>query len=686
MFNYSTVKMYDYLADDLEEDELIYELTLRGESVEPDMPLNHMKRSLRYWLKQDRRELPCYLTELTIEVEREDIEMKLAQIGTTLALRHDPRHRSRLLQIKNRILRAKATDLEIKQKLLAEVNRLLGWYFPETNPPAPIVNPSIENNNAPLETNNVETENRREQLPPRNELVQIGNPNESDTGEENANSSSFANIASNYYSRNQIQAFANTANEPSRTMRIAQYEFPPPPSHIPNAPLSQVNRPRQFQLTGVDQNQNISPINIRSITENLNRLRVSNDGNTIPQTAHGLTQQQNSQDSNLNTNDFASDLKLYIRNVIRQSISDYLSEMDQMGTPTLPSRHPTIENQQSHPETPINRESINTPIGNARVRRSFPLLNNSFPNHLNTPNLQQGNINLNYRAYNGGYLKTKIEKWQIQFSGEQGHRALTVGDFIRQVTILARANEVSDDQLLQQSYLFFTGEARKWFFTYWEKFQTWDHLIYYLRLNYEHPNQDKSIEDTIRERKQKGNERFSVYLADMERLFQSLSYRIDEQQKLQLIFENMKLSYKRRLSLTPVYSLAQLTDHCYNFDSLEPSLFAPVNQRPNTINQIDDCEYNDLELNSEEEINALFRNRKYLNEKLKLENAVKKDSPNEKSKESELNLCWNCRKHGHWYPNCPEARTVFCYVCGEPSFTVRTCPNKHRSRPEASKN
>lgn len=80
-----------------------------------------------------------------------------------------------------------------------------------------------------------------------------------------------------------------------------------------------------------------------------------------------------------------------------------------------------------------------------------------------------------------------------------------------------------------RKYLFFTWEASKWYLTYYWKFQTWDHLVYYLNLNFENPNKDKSIEDMIRKSKQRTDEPFGSYLADMESLFQRLSYRLDDQ-------------------------------------------------------------------------------------------------------------------------------------------------------------
>lgn len=147
----------------------------------------------------------------------------------------------------------------------------------------------------------------------------------------------------------------------------------------------------------------------------------------------------------------------------------------------------------------------------------------------------------------------------------------------------------------------------------------------------------------------------------------------------------MKMSYKRRSALTPVYSLTQLTEYCYSFDSLEPSLFNPINQKIHPINMIENSEGEELENCSDEELNALFKTRKFRTSKPKT-TEESKDLPKTAQTNIDRNTCWNCREDGHWYTNCPKPRAVFCFVCGEPSFTVKTCPNKHFSRPQSPKN
>lgn len=782
--------MYDYKADDLEEDELFYELRLREQTnIADGTPLSGLRRDLRHWLKHDRIYNPQYETQLKIEDEYPLISAKIAELKNSVQVRPTSKARSRLIHLRNRILRTNApgeNSSKLKWKLVDEVETLLCQFFGFVSP-SDAINTLSENFE---QTSALTMPNMSEHLAPANIVIRDGNFFVIDPMRVNFNANNFANISSlgfpmqenmfnsehgpyrvpasvlelnisppaitsadreevtepnnrreSNVNRNSILQSIETGTRPrlacdqqvvhtsstnssSRTQtgpiiqnqsrihthrtsspernrssenipRVSQFEFPTPNTNtnreVPNlpaeksAPVSNTNNraSRSDSLRDkTHQNPNSTPISMDSFTRALDEIRFQDSSRNVTET----NQQQKSQ-SVPDQDNIRDEIRTLVRNLVRESVQDYFSEIDQLPTPTLPSQRSTVQvlprQENLRNSQPVNNIPLvnNTPSRNEEQNRQSPAGNNSFPNNSNIPPAPP--INQMHDQYINMGLRTKIEKWQVQFSGDS--RSLSVSDFVRQITILANANRVSKEQLLQQSYLFFTGEARKWYFTYYEKFQTWDHLVYYLNLNFENPNKNKAIEDAIRERKQKGNERFSQYLADMERLFQSLSYRTEERQKLKIIYENMKMSYKRRLALTPVYSLTQLTEYCYSFDSLEPSLFTPVNQRAHPINLIENSEGEDADTCSDEELNALFKARKFKTSKTKTTEECK-DSPKKSQNDKDRNICWNCREEGHWYTNCSKPRSVFCYVCGEPSFTVKTCPNKHFSRSQSPKN
>lgn len=106
-----------------------------------------------------------------------------------------------------------------------------------------------------------------------------------------------------------------------------------------------------------------------------------------------------------------------------------------------------------------------------------------------------------------------------------------------------------------------------WYTTYEEKFDTWETLEIYLKMRYDNPNRDRIIREELRNRRQRPNELFSAFLTDVETLAQRMIHKMSEREKFDLIIENMKMSYKRRLALEPIYSIAHLAQLCFKFDA-----------------------------------------------------------------------------------------------------------------------
>lgn len=67
-------------------------------------------------------------------------------------------------------------------------------------------------------------------------------------------------------------------------------------------------------------------------------------------------------------------------------------------------------------------------------------------------------------------------------------------------------------------------------------------------MRYDNPNRDRFVKEEMRNRKQRPNELFSAFLTDIETLSQRLMRKMSEDEKFDITFENMKISYKRRLA------------------------------------------------------------------------------------------------------------------------------------------
>lgn len=256
-----------------------------------------------------------------------------------------------------------------------------------------------------------------------------------------------------------------------------------------------------------------------------------------------------------------------------------------------------------------------------------------------------------------------------KFSGD--NNTVPLVSFLRTVDMLCRSYEIEKEELKPHAHLLFTGDAYTWYTTYVDRFNTWEALLYYLTMRYDNPNRDRFIKEEMRNRKQKPNELFSAFLTDLDSLQQRLIHPMSEFEKFELVVENMKMSYKRRLALEDIHSIEDLAQKCYRFDALEQSLFNPrsrgINQEVHAVVVEED------ELSDGENINVIDTNV------VRKANVTKARNPvMPRNQEVNVKFCWNCRNEGHFWRFCPQEKQVFCHVCGYTGRVVANCPGNHQ--------
>lgn len=198
-------------------------------------------------------------------------------------------------------------------------------------------------------------------------------------------------------------------------------------------------------------------------------------------------------------------------------------------------------------------------------------------------------------------------------------------------------------------------------------------------MRYDNPNRDRFIKEELRNRKQRPNELFSAFLTDIETLCQRLMKKLSNDEKFDIVTENMKMSYKRRLALEKIESLEHLSQLCYKFDALEGNLYNPRGpNKPLGVNEIH-CEEPDVvfyETESDELEIAALQTRRGQTDRLRDQPTRKPEGTNRSNP-----LCWNCRKVGHLWRECDQKKAVFCHICGQPETTAFRCPQQHDIRP-----
>lgn len=275
-------------------------------------------------------------------------------------------------------------------------------------------------------------------------------------------------------------------------------------------------------------------------------------------------------------------------------------------------------------------------------------------------------------------------KWRICFSGD--NRGPTVTQFLNRVEILARNNNVNEQELLSQANFFFKegSEAEEWYYTFCQKFNSWTTFKHQLRLRFEQPNKDSVIERQILDRRQLQHETFNAFLTAIEKLAQQLTKSMPEARKLEILMENMKDCYKPFLTIYRIERIEDLVAICHSLDrSMYRSYTSYPRNRPHQVNMLEDSEGDEEQENSgEDELNAISQaiNRKRFTEKPQKEQTKGTENrrPTQSGENEDNILCWNCRQFGHFWRNCSKPKKVFCHFCGNMNYVVSNCPGNHR--------
>lgn len=189
-------------------------------------------------------------------------------------------------------------------------------------------------------------------------------------------------------------------------------------------------------------------------------------------------------------------------------------------------------------------------------------------------------------------------------------------------------------------------------------------------MRYDNPNRDRITREEMKSRKHRPNELFSAYLTDMESLAQRLTYKMSDRELFNLVVENMKVSYQRRLALVSIRSIEHLAQLCYKFDALEGNLHQPGSVQKQSVHQVEfeeDVEGIDTDQFSADVCAIHGRFRKLA----------------ETTGDGKRPMCWNCRQTGHMWRECDQKKVYFCHVCGHTGTTAFQCPNGHPLRPRS---
>jgi hypothetical protein len=207
----------------------------------------------------------------------------------------------------------------------------------------------------------------------------------------------------------------------------------------------------------------------------------------------------------------------------------------------------------------------------------------------------------------------RVEKWNFRYSSTGG---LSLVEFLRRVDRYRETQNVSDENLVRKAFFLFEGVALDWYDENRHRFRKWKDVVAGLRSAFVAEDNDFLVRQKCEGRKQQNAETFEVYLAQMSKLFQGLSYKMPDQEKFEILKRNVKSSHRLGIALLQVENLDDLKNACRCLDGMDSSLYSLATDSPNSRQntqsraQILELDHSGLEEEDRKEAKKMVPNKK----------------------------------------------------------------------------
>lgn len=250
---------------------------------------------------------------------------------------------------------------------------------------------------------------------------------------------------------------------------------------------------------------------------------------------------------------------------------------------------------------------------------------------------------------------TRVEKLGLMFDGKPN--GIDVDDFVFRLEHLRALYQIPWNEILANFHYLVSGPANEW---YWSKVRNrlvndWESLKNALYSQYRTNRGNLELVRDIVERKQLPGEPIDKFFQDLNALRLRLDYPVSEFEMIRIAKGNLKRNIAEIIHAMPISSMEQLRIECLEVERRFPRReLRPAAPMANKGYRVSEAQMGLEDYRIYEEV----------------------ADTEEVSAVSNTVLCWNCRKQGHIFRDCPaEVRSLFCYKCGYANTTSPKCPN-----------
>ncbi|XP_059220925.1 uncharacterized protein LOC131995808 [Stomoxys calcitrans] len=261
-----------------------------------------------------------------------------------------------------------------------------------------------------------------------------------------------------------------------------------------------------------------------------------------------------------------------------------------------------------------------------------------------------------------------LQKWGIKFDGSG--KTMDAEDFVFRVESMRQDYVYPFEALVKNFPQLLDGTALDW---YWQQrriapFQSWDDLKNAFLCQFRRFESEFQIQKRIMDRRQQPQESFEDFFNAVVKLRNQQRFPYSERDLVEIMKGNLKSALAALIFPIKLRGLNHFRQEVKRAESMLANQRQAYQQRSFQAPRVHELYYEEA-------------NMETVHEAVNLEVDALKDTTKY--------TCWNCRKSGHSYIECPVPMgRVFCFRCGKEGVVTPKCPkcqgNLTRSAPRTA--
>ncbi|XP_059217004.1 uncharacterized protein LOC131994293 [Stomoxys calcitrans] len=257
-----------------------------------------------------------------------------------------------------------------------------------------------------------------------------------------------------------------------------------------------------------------------------------------------------------------------------------------------------------------------------------------------------------------------VKKWGVRFDGSD--QIMDAEDFIFRLESMRQDYGYPYEELLRDFPQLLEGSALDW---YWQQrriapFNHWGHLREAFLAQFRRFQNEFQIQKRIMDRRQLPNEPFEEFFNEIIKMRNQQRVPYNECDLVEIMKGNLKSSLAALIFPIRIHGLNHFRQEVKRAEAMIAGQRQAYQQRPYQPPRVHELHYEEafVEPRNETvgvEVDALRDTTKY--------------------------TCWNCRKRGHSYVECPmPIGRVFCFRCGKEGVVTPKCPKCQGNWPRSA--